>query len=186
MPSWTSPARRSWPSTSSADRLTSAARGHRCAPQGRVLIASANLRYGSLWAASKKWHDEAQASCCRVPTAFRLPVLAQVRVQPRRRLAPCQRRALRRVGRRRRLFRSPQGLALCMPRTVLVTETTGYLQLACPTRFGYPDEMELLLSPAERVVREHAASRLAPFWDFGVNRRCVERLRQQLESVPKM
>lgn len=79
-----------------------------------------------------------------------------------------------------------KALVLCMPRTEVVTETADYLHVVCRTRFGYPDDMELRLFPAERVVHVRAASRLAPFWDFGVNRRRVERLRQQLEGVPNM
>lgn len=77
-------------------------------------------------------------------------------------------------------------LVLCMPRTEVVTETNDYFHVVRRTRFGYPDDMEFRLFRAERVIHVRAASRLAPFWDFGVNRRRVERLRQQLENGPKM
>ncbi len=79
-----------------------------------------------------------------------------------------------------------KALVLCMPRTEVVTETDSYLHVVRRTRFGYPDDMEFRLFPEERVIHVRAASRLALFWDFGVNRRRVERLRQQLESGPKI
>ena len=72
--------------------------------------------------------------------------------------------------------------ALRMPRTEVVTETDEYLHVVCRTSFGYPDDIEFRLVSEEQVVHVRAASRLAPFWDFGVNRRRVERLRQQIES----
>ena len=69
-----------------------------------------------------------------------------------------------------------------MPRNEVVTETDEYLHVACRTLLGFPDDIEFRLSPSEQVVHVRAASRLAPFWDFGVNRRRVERLRQQIED----
>ena len=69
-----------------------------------------------------------------------------------------------------------------MPRTEVVTEAGEYLHVICRTLLGFPDDLEFRLSPSEQVVHVRAASRVAPFWDFGVNRRRVERLRQQIEG----
>ena len=68
------------------------------------------------------------------------------------------------------------------PRTVVVTATDEYLHAVCRTRIGFPDDIEIRLLPEERVIHVRSASRLAPFWDLGVNRRRIERLRQQLEG----
>ena len=68
------------------------------------------------------------------------------------------------------------------PRTVVVTATDEYLHAVCRTRIGFPDDIEFRLLPEERVIHVRSASRLAPFWDMGVNRRRIERLRQQLEG----
>lgn len=102
-------AHRSWPSTNSACRRPSAAHGHWRAPTGRARGASGESSLGFVSGYVHKWHDGEQASRYRVPTTVSLPVVAQVRMQPRRRFAPHPCRAVRRVGRRRRLFRSAEG-----------------------------------------------------------------------------
>lgn len=76
-----------------------------------------------------------------------------------------------------------KALVARMPRTVVVTATDEYLHAVCRTRwFGYPDDIEFRLLPEEGVIHVRAASRLAPFWDFGVNRRRIERLRRQFQQ----
>ena len=53
-------------------------------------------------------HDDDETRGCRFQTTFPLPVVAQMRLQPRRRIASCPRRALRRAGRRFGLFRAAE------------------------------------------------------------------------------
>ena len=102
-------ARRSWPSTNSARRRPSAARDPWRAPTGRARVASGESSLRFISGRVHQLHDEAQASRYRVAATVSLPVVAQMRMQPRRRFAPHPRRAFRRVGRRRRLFRSAEG-----------------------------------------------------------------------------
>lgn len=66
-------------------------------------------------------------------------------------------------------------------RTVIITATDAYLHAACRTRVGFIDDLECRLCPTGRVIHVRSASRLG-IWDFGVNRRRVERLRRQLQS----
>ena len=67
-----------------------------------------------------------------------------------------------------------------MPRTRIETATESYLHAVCWTRFlGFRDDLEFRYSAAEHVVHVWSASRLVIF-DFGVNRRRVERVRKAL------
>ena len=64
-----------------------------------------------------------------------------------------------------------------MPRTHIVAATDTCLHAVCRTRiFGFRDDLEFRYSPAEGVVHVRSASRVGVF-DFGVNRRRVERVR---------
>ncbi len=67
-------------------------------------------------------------------------------------------------------------------RTVIVTATETYLHAVCRTRIGFLDDLECRLCPTERVIHVRSASRLG-IYDYGVNRRRVERLRRQLNST---
>ena len=74
-----------------------------------------------------------------------------------------------------------QTLLANLPRTVVVTATDEYLHAVCRTRLGFVDDIEFHLCLTSRVIHVRSASRLG-IWDFGVNRRRVERLRRQLRS----
>ena len=69
-------------------------------------------------------------------------------------------------------------------RTIIVTATETYLHATCRTRIGFIDDLKCRLCLTSRVIHVCSASRsrLAFLWDFGVNRRRVERLRQQLQN----
>ena len=63
---------------------------------------------------------------------------------------------------------------------MVATET--YLHAVCRTRLlGFRDDLEFRHSPAEGVVHVRSASRVGVY-DFGVNRRRVERVRKGLRS----
>ena len=64
---------------------------------------------------------------------------------------------------------------------VIVTAKEGYLHAACRTRIGFIDDLECRLCPTGRVIHVRSTSRFG-IYDFGVNRRRVERLRRQLRS----
>ena len=70
-----------------------------------------------------------------------------------------------------------------MPRTDIVVATETYLHAVCRTRLlGFRDDLEFRYSPAEGVVHVRSASRTGVF-DFGVNRRRVERVRRGFEGT---
>ena len=69
-----------------------------------------------------------------------------------------------------------------MPRTRIVAATDSYLHAVCRTRcFGFRDDLEFQYSAAENVVHVRSASRWG-IYDFGVNRRRVERVRKGLRG----
>jgi len=67
-----------------------------------------------------------------------------------------------------------------LPRTQIVTESSKYLHAECRSLlFGFVDDLELHLRPAEGVIAVRSASRLG-YSDFGVNRSRIEELRESL------
>jgi uncharacterized protein (DUF1499 family) len=67
-----------------------------------------------------------------------------------------------------------------LPRTVVVTQTPGYLHAECSSAlFGFVDDLELQLRAPERLIAVRSASRLG-YGDLGVNRARVEELRALL------
>jgi uncharacterized protein (DUF1499 family) len=66
------------------------------------------------------------------------------------------------------------------PRTKIITETDDYLHAECGSAFfGFVDDLELHLRPAQNLIVVRSASRLG-HGDFGVNRKRVEKLRSSL------
>jgi len=67
-----------------------------------------------------------------------------------------------------------------MPRTAIITLTDRYIQAECKSRlFRFVDDLELLLKSETGAVSVRSASR-SGYYDFGVNRKRVEYLRQAL------
>ena len=66
-------------------------------------------------------------------------------------------------------------------RTRVLTATDRYLHARCRTRIGFVDDLELLLCRRQKVIQVRSASRIG-IYDFGVNRRRVERLRRRFEG----
>ena len=67
-----------------------------------------------------------------------------------------------------------------LPRTRIVKETETYLHAECRSfLFGFVDDLELQLRPAEGIIAIRSAARLG-YADFGVNRRRIESLREAL------
>ena len=65
-------------------------------------------------------------------------------------------------------------------RTTIVNATDDYLHAVCRTRLGFIDDLECRLCPTDRVIHVRSASRARyASYDFGVNRRRVERLRRR-------
>lgn len=77
-------------------------------------------------------------------------------------------------------WKTARELVAGLPRTHIVQETSGYLHAECQSAlFGFVDDLELHLRPAENIIAIRSASRLGHS-DLGVNRRRVEALRQAL------
>ena len=67
-------------------------------------------------------------------------------------------------------------------RTRVLRATDRYLHARCRTRIGFVDDLELLLCRERGVIQVRSASRLG-IYDFGVNRRRVERLRRRFDGT---
>jgi uncharacterized protein (DUF1499 family) len=69
-----------------------------------------------------------------------------------------------------------------LPRTKVVTATDDYLHVECSSAlFGFVDDLELHLRPAQQLIAVRSAARLGHS-DLGVNRKRVEMLRRQLRE----
>jgi uncharacterized protein (DUF1499 family) len=77
-------------------------------------------------------------------------------------------------------WRSVREIVSELPRCRIVKETPDYLHAECRSAlFGFVDDLELQLRPAEGTLAIRSASRLGHS-DLGVNRRRVEGLRASL------
>jgi uncharacterized protein (DUF1499 family) len=67
-----------------------------------------------------------------------------------------------------------------MPRTTIVESDSRYLHVEFKSAvFGFVDDVEFILGNPPGVLHIRSASRVG-YWDFGVNRRRVERIRKEL------
>ena len=78
-------------------------------------------------------------------------------------------------------FARLKDLVAATARTVILTATEDYFHAACRTRIGFIDDLECRLCVAGRMIHIRSESRIG-IYDFGINRRRVERLRRQLRS----
>lgn len=63
----------------------------------------------------------------------------------------------------------------------VVAATDAYLHAVWRSRMGFLDDVEFLLSAPDRVIHVRSASRVG-IWDFNVNRRRVEALRERFNA----
>ena len=69
-----------------------------------------------------------------------------------------------------------------LPRTKIVSSTDNYIHAECSSAlFGFVDDLELHLRPAEKLIAVRSAARLG-YSDLGVNRKRVESLREVLRG----
>ena len=67
-------------------------------------------------------------------------------------------------------------------RTRIVNDSENYLHAEVTSGFfGFVDDLELHLRPADRIIAVRSASRLG-YSDFGVNRARIEHLRARLQE----
>ena len=76
--------------------------------------------------------------------------------------------------------------ALLLPRSLLVKETSHFLQVEFRSHFlGFIDDVEIIVDDSEKKIHFRSASRLG-FSDFGVNRRRIKAIKQNfLKSLIK-
>ncbi len=71
---------------------------------------------------------------------------------------------------------------LSFPRTKLAVDEKNYLHAACRSAvLGFTDDLEIQLRPGENALAMRSASRKG-YYDFGVNRRRLETLRDLLQK----
>ena len=79
-------------------------------------------------------------------------------------------------------WRALHAALAALSRTQIVTATDDYIHAECRSAvFGFVDDLELHLRPAQNVIAVRSASRLGHS-DFGVNRKRVEKLRALLRQ----
>jgi len=77
-------------------------------------------------------------------------------------------------------WRAARSVVSGLARTKIITETDDYLHAECSSAFfGFVDDLELHLRPAQGIIAVRSAARLG-HGDFGVNRKRVEKLRSLL------
>ena len=79
-------------------------------------------------------------------------------------------------------FRRVEQVLAAMKRTEVVQTTDDYLHAVCRTPLGFEDDVECRLCVEDGVIHVRSASRIALFWDFGVNRRRVAEIRRRLQA----
>ena len=73
-----------------------------------------------------------------------------------------------------------RGYLIELPRTAIVRETPTYIHATVSSRmFGFVDDLEFLVHPDILQVDVRSSSRTG-YWDFGANRRRVEKIRTWL------
>lgn len=63
------------------------------------------------------------------------------------------------------------------PRTRILTEKAAYLHVEFRVNTGFRDDVEFLIDASSGLVHVRSASRIG-YWDFGANRRRVEKFRR--------
>lgn len=77
-------------------------------------------------------------------------------------------------------WRAIRDLVSKLKRTQIITDTSDYLHAECRSAvFGFVDDLELHLRPAEGVIAVRSAAR-SGYSDFGVNKQRIEELRTAL------
>lgn len=72
-------------------------------------------------------------------------------------------------------------LAAAMKRARVITAEEGFVHLEFRTLLGFVDDVAFELDPGGKVIHMRSASRLG-YWDLGVNRRRIERIRTAFEQ----
>jgi len=68
------------------------------------------------------------------------------------------------------------------PRTTIITALDNYIHAEFRTHLGFVDDVEFLIDEAAGVVHVRSASRIG-YWDFGANRKRIEKLRHMYNQL---
>ena len=80
-------------------------------------------------------------------------------------------------------WRQLKEILASMERTEVVSKTESHIHAVCwSKRIGFRDDVEFRLCVEEGVIHIRSASRIGPFWDFGVNRERLEKIRCKLQT----
>lgn len=75
------------------------------------------------------------------------------------------------------------GLIEKMPRAKVVRSTQNYLHIEFRSAvFGFIDDVEFVFGDRPGIIHVRSASRVG-YWDLGVNRRRVERIREEFTKI---
>ena len=78
---------------------------------------------------------------------------------------------------------SVKALVLALPRAEIIAEEPGYLHITVSSRvFKFVDDIEITLDADAGLVHLRSASRQG-YYDFGVNRQRIEKLRQEIHRL---
>ena len=70
-----------------------------------------------------------------------------------------------------------------MPRTTIITDDPTYVHAEFRTKgMGYVDDVEFTFDETAQVIHFRSSSRL-PYWDWGVNRERMEKIRAAFEAA---
>ena len=79
-------------------------------------------------------------------------------------------------------WRRLRQVVLSLPRSRIVDDAAGYMRVEFRSAvLQFVDDVELLLDDAAKTIQIRSASRTG-YWDMGVNRRRVERIRSQFRN----
>lgn len=82
-----------------------------------------------------------------------------------------------------RAWESATEVVAALPRARIVARTDDYLHAECRSALlRFVDDLELHLRPGEGLIAVRSSSRLG-YYDFGVNRRRVEQLRDRMRRM---
>lgn len=80
-------------------------------------------------------------------------------------------------------WRAAAAAVEALPRTRVVTRTGDYLHAECRSAiFRFTDDLELELRAVDGIIAVRSCSRVG-YYDFGVNRRRVESLREHMQQT---
>ena len=80
-------------------------------------------------------------------------------------------------------FEKLKHVVLSLPRTRLIEEEGNYLHFEFRSRlFGFVDDVEFFRRENDKAIEARSASRTG-YWDFGVNRRRMEKIRAAFDKL---